>query len=300
MAKKRFSSYYDDYYPPSKPLEAEGGIKARAPGSSRTHAWWSLRWIEHMEDLMDAGRLRRGRSYARRGQVISLEEKPGGLAARVQGSRPTPYKVTFTVSPLSSAQWEMAIDAMAEQAIFAAQLLAGEMPKQIEETFAASSVSLFPTKPGDLVTDCTCPDFYNPCKHIAAVHYILADRFDEDPFMLFRLRGRNQEQVMQALRQRRTGGLPAEEDEREAPENVFPLDQLLDHFWDMAAKLEPFSVTIRAPQIEAPLLRRLGDPAFFPGLSLQNMLIPVYQAITRAALTSAFAEEDEPNSEVPT
>jgi uncharacterized Zn finger protein len=294
MAKKRFNSYYDDYYPPSKPLETDGGIKAREPGSANSHAWWSQRWISHMEDLMDTGRLRRGRSYARRGQVLSLEEKLGGLQARVQGSRPAPYKVTFRVSPLSTTQWERVIDGMAGQAIFAAQLLAGEMPQQIEEAFSASGVSLFPINSSDLLTDCTCPDFITPCKHIAAVHYILADRFDEDPFLLFRLRGRNQEQIMQALRQRRNSGLVIEEEEIETPENVLPLDQLLDHFWDLSAPLEPFSVTIRAPQIEAPLLRRLGDPVFFPDYSLQNLLNPVYEAITRSALINAYAEENEP------
>jgi uncharacterized Zn finger protein len=246
---------------------------------------------------MDTGRLRRGRSYARKGQVLSLEEKLGAIQARVQGSRPSPYKVTFRISPLSSAQWEKAIDAMAGQAIFAAQLLAGEMPQQIEEAFAASGISLFPANASDLLTDCNCPDYSNPCKHIAAVHYILADRFDEDPFLLFRLRGRSQEQIMQGLRQRRAGGLAIESIESEVQEIIVPLDQQLEHFWEMAAPLEPFPVSIHAPQIAAPLLKRLGDPLFLPEVSLQSLLTPVYEAITRSALVSAYAEEGEADSE---
>ena len=93
---------------------------------------------------------------------------------------------------------------MAEQAIFTAQLLAGEMPQDIEQAFEAAKVSLFPSRHDDLKTECSRPDYANPCKHVAATHYILGERFDEDPFLIFRLRGRTQEQVMAALRKRRS------------------------------------------------------------------------------------------------
>ena len=291
---RRYTYFRNTRPTPSVPLNANGGIKAREPGDLAAHAWWSQRWIEVMEGLMDVGRLRRGRTYARKGQVLSLTENPGGIQARVQGSRPTPYKVTFRIAPLSEIQWEQVIDAMSSQAIFAAQLLAGHVPEQIEQLFSASGVSLFPERHGDLVSDCSCPDYANPCKHIAAVHYVLADRLDEDPFLLFRLRGRTQEQIMQALRQRRQGEAVLEEEEAETPETVMPLEQTLDRFWDLAAPLDGFHVSVRAPQIDMPLLRRLGDPAFFPEAPLQQLLNPAYQAITRAALDSAFAEEAEP------
>jgi uncharacterized Zn finger protein len=125
----------------------------------------------------------------RKGQVRSIEEAKGGIHARVQGSRPSPYKATIRVSPLSEAQWEKVIKALAEQAIFTAQLLAGEMPQDIEQAFRPAGVSLFPDKRDDLETNCSCPDWSNPCKHVAAAHYILGERFDEDSFLLFRLRG---------------------------------------------------------------------------------------------------------------
>ena len=92
------------------------------------------------------------------------------------------------------------IDALSGQALFAAQLLAGEMPQEIDAVFAAAGSSLFPSTEGELETECSCPDWANPCKHVAATHYILAEQLDEDPFLLFRLRGRTQEQVMAALR----------------------------------------------------------------------------------------------------
>ena len=202
---------YDYYFKPTKPKEAKDGIKARSKRGSFAKNWWAQRWIAALERLVDSGRLSRGRSYARKGQVLSIEETKDGIAARVQGSRKTPYKVNIQIKSLTDAEWDKVFDAMAEQAIFTAQLLAGEMPQDIEQAFEAAKVSLFPAKRGDLKTDCSCPDYANPCKHVAATHYILGERFDEDPFLIFRLRGRTQEQVMQALRERRAGDDELEE-----------------------------------------------------------------------------------------
>ena len=225
MARRRYS-YYGYYFEPTKPLEVEGGIKARSKRGDFAKNWWATRWIEAMERLMEVKRLRRGRNYARRGQVLSIEETKGGVTARVQGSRRTPYKVSIQVKPLSDAQWEKVIGALANQALFTAQLLAGEMPQDIEEAFAAAGVSLFPDKGGDLVTDCSCPDWANPCKHVAATHYILGEQFDEDPFLLFRLRGRSQEQVLEAMRQRRADQAIFEDElEEEEPEQIIPLKE---------------------------------------------------------------------------
>jgi uncharacterized Zn finger protein len=243
--------------------------------------------------LMEVKRLRRGRNYARRGQVLSIEETKGGVTARVQGSRRTPYKVTIQVKPLSDAQWEKVVDALADQAIFAAQLLAGEMPPDIEEAFAAAGVSLFPDKPGDLVTNCSCPDWANPCKHVAATHYILGEQFDEDPFLLFRLRGRSQEQILQAMRQRRAGQEVIEEELEEEPEEIIPLEETIPNFWEMGETLEAFPLTMKPPAMTLPILKRLGEPAFISGASLQSQLDPAYQAITQAALAAAFGDAEE-------
>jgi uncharacterized Zn finger protein len=197
---------YDDYYfKPTKPKAVKDGLKARSQRGSFAKNWWAQRWIAALERLVDSGRLTRGRAYARKGQVLSIEETKDGIAAKVQGSQRSPYKIKIQIAPLSEAQWDQVIDALAEQAIFTAQLLAGEMPQEIESAFEAARVSLFPARRDDLKTDCSCPDYANPCKHVAAAHYILGERFDEDPFLIFRLRGRTQEQVMAALRQRRAG-----------------------------------------------------------------------------------------------
>jgi uncharacterized Zn finger protein len=239
-----------------------------------------------MERLVDNGRLQRGRNYARQGQVLNLDEIQDGMQARVQGSQRQPYRVTVRVSPLSDEQWGLVLDALAGQALFTAQLLAGEMPREIEQVFQAAGVSLFPERLGELQTDCSCPDHANPCKHVAATHYILGERFDEDPFLLFRLRGRSQEQILAGLRQRRTGEEAGEEIEEEVEETVLetftPLDKNLAGFWEPGVALEEIAVTVRAPAIDGPLLKRLGEPAFLP--DMQDQLLPAYHAIMRFAL----------------
>ena len=281
--------------PPSVPIPTNKGIKARTQRGKFSGNWWARRWIEAMEQLVDAARLQRGRSYAREGQVLNFQETPIGIEARVQGSRQQPYKVTMQVTPLSDEEWEMVVDAMSEQALFTAKLLAGEMPENIEDAFQAAGVSLFPDKVGDLTTDCSCPDWANPCKHVAATHYILGDRFDDDPFLLFRMRGRTMEQILEGLRARRGGGSLVEQPEEfeAAPaDQGVPLDSLIDVFWEPAESLDTFPLTIRPPTYDMPMLKRLDDPAFIIGESLQNILKPVYDIFTRSALRAAYSDEE--------
>jgi len=283
---------YDYYFKPTKPKVAKDGIKVRSKSGSFAKNWWAQRWIASLERLIDSGRLTRGRSYARKGQVLSIEETEGGIAARVQGSRKTPYKVKIQIAHLTDAQWDKIFDALAEQAIFSAQLLAGEMPQDIEQAFETAHVSLFPSKRNDLQTNCSCPDYANPCKHIAATHYILGERFDEDPFLIFRLRGRNQEQVMQALRQRRAGDVESDQEITAESENIIPLEAQLARFWELSAPLEGFSASFLPPVIEMPLLKRLGEPSFVPTPGIQSRLRSAYQCISKKAIETAYQEND--------
>ncbi|MCB0168443.1 MAG: SWIM zinc finger family protein [Anaerolineae bacterium] len=279
---------YYGYFQPSQPLHTDEGIKARSKQGKFVKNWWAKRWIETLEQLIDAGRLRRGKRYARQGQILSIEETKSGIKAKVQGSRATPYKVSLDIDPLTDDQWEKVIDALAGQAIFTAQLLAGEMPQDIEEAFTQVGVSLFPEKRAELVTKCSCPDYANPCKHVAAVHYILGERFDEDPFMLFRLRGRTQEQILQALRSRRA---EAAGDEEAVEEHVAPLTESLADFWGSSQPLR-LKTAIKPPQTELPILKRLGQPNFLDR-DLIATLGPAYQAITQAALKIAFGDQSD-------
>jgi uncharacterized Zn finger protein len=190
----------DDWPPPSQPIPVEGGIRARSKRGSIGEQWWSRRFIGVLESLGMSGRLQRGRRYARTGQVLDLQISTGQVSALVQGSRPAPYKVRIKVVPLTTAQWRQVEQALAGQALFRARLLAGEMPAEIEDVFADCRTPLFPRSARDLDMRCSCPDWEVPCKHLAAVCYVLAEQFDDDPFAMLAWRGRGRDALLAALR----------------------------------------------------------------------------------------------------
>jgi hypothetical protein len=190
----------------SGPLEAEGGIRARSRRGAIGEQWWSRRFIDVLESFGLAGRLQRGRRYARTGQVLDLQIAAGYVSAMVQGSRVAPYKVRIQVLPLTTRQWHSVEQALAARALFRARLLAGEMPAQIEEVFAACGTPLFPRSAHDLQMRCSCPDWGVPCKHLAAVCYVLAERFDDDPFQVLAWRGRGRDALLAALRRPGSAG----------------------------------------------------------------------------------------------
>ena len=275
--------------PPSIPLKAVGGIKALTENGQFGRNWWARRWIKAMERLMDGRRLSRGQDYASQGQVLSMGEIKNGVAATVQGSRVKPYRVTIQVMPLKAEEWDKALEVLAGQAVYAAKLLAGEMPENIEEAFQSAELSLFPERTGDLVTQCSCPDWANPCKHVAATHYILGDRFDEDPFLLFRMRGRSQEQVLEGLRLHR-GGVIEDVTTLVAEETTSPLDSHLDTFWDLGEELAGFSVQVKLPKVSLPILKRLGQPEIIRTFLMEDELGPAYESASQAAMILAYSD----------
>ena len=193
------------WFPPSS--TASGGGRPQGPqhpGGIGT-SWWSRRFLDVLESFAIGGRLARGKAYARKGQVMSLEIGAGRVTAAVQGSRATPYDVTIAFAPLTTAEWDRVESALAEQALPCAKLLAGEVPTELETIFAAADSPLFPTAVGDLRQDCSCPDWGVPCKHLAATFYLLAEAFDTDPFLLLRWRGREREELLATLRMLRSG-----------------------------------------------------------------------------------------------
>ncbi len=274
--------YWNDYEQ-SRPRRVSGGIKARSQRGEMGKTWWSGRWRQALERLTDPGRLSRGRSYARQGQVLSIDESGGVIHAQVQGSRPKPYRVTIQLRALEPAAWERVLDALAGEALFAAQLLAGEMPQEVERAFTAAGASLFPTVKYELITACSCPDMANPCKHIAAVYYLLGETFDDDPFLLFHLRGRTREQVLEGLNARRAVEEEVTEEAVQAGEEAaaeLPLDP--QAFWSLAQPLDDFPVDPRPPEAPLAVLQMLGQPGFVE-VSLRERLGPVYEAVSKAA-----------------
>jgi uncharacterized Zn finger protein len=281
-------SGWSDYphYETTRPLPVEHGIVARSRRGAIGETWWSQRFIALLESFGVGSRLTRGRNYARSGQVAELEVEPGIVLAQVQGSRYTPYRVRIRTKVLSEHQWRRAEKAMAAQALPLAKLLAGEMPHEIEDLLAACKLTLFPSSHRELTASCTCPDAVNPCKHIAAVYYILAERFDEDPFEIFAWRGRTQEELLERLRARRGGATqdrPEQSREREG-EPAMPLSALADCFWSAGPELADLRVSPLASAAPDSLLRRLGPaPAESGGRNVADLLAPAYARLAQAA-----------------
>jgi uncharacterized Zn finger protein len=194
---------FDSYERAPKKPPPERGIRMKKAGTT----WWGQRWIAALESVMrgDSSRLARGRTYARAGRTHDLVVKAGKVAAKVTGSRARPYQITIKLTALSAPAWKKAIDGLAQKAQFSAELLAGQMPQAIDEVFVEAGASLFPERRADLETSCSRPDWGDPCKHVAATHYVLGEALDRDPFLLFELRGRTKEQVLDALRAARGG-----------------------------------------------------------------------------------------------
>jgi uncharacterized Zn finger protein len=214
--------------------------------------WWAQRWVDVLESFGWIRRLARARNYAREGNVLKIEFRGAKVSALVQGTAPDPYKVSLSLDPFDDEQWQYVIESMSKQAIFSAKLLAGEMPQNIEEVFTANGLSLFPLTKFDIHSRCSCPDPANPCKHIGAVYYLLGDRFSEDPFVLFQLRGRTKEQIITALRQTRSPKPIAESVETsDTPGSSQPIN--LQDFWQYGEQLEPSLVVIAPPGSETVL-----------------------------------------------
>ena len=285
------------YYPPSRPRAARGGIKAQSKGGTFGKSWWARRWIEVLESFNIGARLGRGRSYARRGQVLSVTIGKGSVSAQVQGSRPKPYQIRIQVETLSKQAWKKLAGVLGKQALFAAKLLAGEMPEGIEEAFRTARLSLFPVKSKDLQTECSCPDWSNPCKHIAAVYYLLGEEFDRDPFLLFRLRGMERQELiglMGAAAAPRGRGAPKKEirAEEESESQPVPLPQTPDSFWGADGPPEDLCGEVQIPQATAAVLKRLGNFPFWRGEeSLVEILGSTYRDAAVAGMDAFLGEQ---------
>jgi uncharacterized Zn finger protein len=264
--------------------------------------WWVQRWIDLLNSYRFKKRLERGRIYAKQGNILSIEFQGAEVLAKVQGTAPEPYKLSISIAPFTDEDWDFVVKTMSEQAIYSAQLLAGEMPQNIEEVFTSNGLSLFPFTLSDVQSRCSCPDPQNPCKHIAAVYYELGDRFSEDPFVLFQLRGRTKGQILDELRQLRSTGGTQEQPEsngkaskESAPEptqSVTPLN--IEQFWKYDEPLESSLVVIAPPPDSSSVLDVLGTIPLASSNSqaIRQYLNEVYQSISQQAMMVALNREE--------
>jgi uncharacterized Zn finger protein len=267
---------------PSRPLQVEGGIRARSRRGAIGEQWWSRRFIDVLESFGMTGRLARGRNYARRGQVLGVRISCGYVTAQVQGSRPNPYRVRIQVTPLTTPQWRRVEQALAAQALFRARLLAGEMPREIEQVFADCGTPLFPRSARDLSMSCTCPDWEVPCKHLAAVCYVLAEAFDADPFGILAWRGRSRDDLLAALRLARR-----ENDGQDGAGRPLidvtdrPLAECMADFWSPGMSAARLRALPPAPATAPDLLLRTFEPPAVQirGTDLLTLLTPAYRLL---------------------
>lgn len=266
----------DWFPPPSRPRTVEGGLKARSRRGVIGEQWWSARFIAVLEDLGLGSRIQRGRNYARRGQVLTLDVAPGSVTAQVQGSRARPYRVRIGVTAFGKQEWAQAERALADSAWYAAKLLAGEMPEDIEEVFAGLGLSLFPENARELSMDCSCPDHAVPCKHLAAAFYLLAESFDDDPFAILAWRGREREDLLANLQAARSDGPPAADTEHPTDR---PLEDCLDSFF-----VRPIGQQMPSSSVTSPgaLLDQLPETGVLVrGQPLIDVLRPAYLSLSR-------------------
>ena len=217
--------------------------------------WWVAEWMELINSYRYKKRLERAWIYAREGNVLSIRFEGRRVQARVQGTEPEPYKSKLWLDVLSDEDWDFVLEALSQKARWTCQLLAGVMPDDIERAFAASGKRLFPFKLQEVRSECTCPDKANPCKHISAVYYLMGDRFSEDPFVLFQLRGRSRAQLLKDLAERRR----QQNQSGSATQSIGAAPPDPAAWWSYGAALDPNLVVITPAMEGSTGLDEAGD-----------------------------------------
>lgn len=195
-----FYNSYPEYVPVAKKKELAKKqvekLKKKNPniapivieGKNIANTWWGKAWNKNLENYADySNRISRGRSYVKNGAVIDLKIETGVVTALVQGSMKKPYEVEIEILPLSNERRESILDLCNHKIDNLAELMEGKFPKELEEIFTLKGKGLFPT-PKEIRFSCSCYDWADMCKHVAAVLYGIGARLDQDPTLFFKLR----------------------------------------------------------------------------------------------------------------
>jgi len=252
---------YYGWYKPTAPKKVDSGIKTQSKRGAFAKQWWGKEWISKLERFNDSARLARGRSYARKGQVTGLDVTSKGVAAKVQGSRVRPYNVSIRLKPYSKEEWQRFVGVLGDNPVLVARMLGGEMPEQIDTLCLKAGLSLFPKSFRDMETSCSCPDYANPCKHLAAVYYLLAEAFDRDPFLLFTLRGIEKDALFKALGGNSVNATAIQTGKKK--KTVEPLPDDSDLFWSAPDGAMLPALHHQPVTSSAILVRRLGTVQFW-------------------------------------
>ncbi|MFV2073853.1 MAG: SWIM zinc finger family protein, partial [Thermoanaerobaculales bacterium] len=276
------------YEPAPKQPVPDDGLRVDRFGLT----WWGEQWIQALKRLGHAyaNRLPRGRSYARAGRVTDLAIGSGEATAGVVGTRRRPYSVRIKLKTFSKQSWKKVIEILAGRARFSVALLRGEIPPEIGEVLGGQGIELFPVSGRDIETSCSCPDWANPCKHVAAVHYVVAAALDSDPYLIFVLRGLDRQALLGALAEVRgsCAPSPAPREIASLPEPLWeePAEMDEELFLGEGRPLPQLAFNVAPAAVDLAGLARLGPPP--PVLQdLPKRLGPGIRAASRAALALA-------------
>lgn len=273
---------------PIMPKRVRGGLKIRGNEGPVPKSWLTTSWVQLIEELVAVEELIEAREYARIGQTISVEISPGLVEAKIQGRSPRPYTTKLHFPQLSEAQWQQVIDAMAFEAVYAAKLLADELPQATPELFAKLGLLLLPTRESIRV-ECTCVA-EEPCKHAATAGYLIMQQLDVTPLLILTLRGLPADHVVERITQARAiqshGQAAAHPDPvlADLQEPALALEQCLEEFWRPGpeiSELEHMPPPQHAPHA---LLRRLGPSPLGGKFPLVGLLASIYDTVSQAAI----------------
>lgn len=289
--------------------------------------WWSRRWRQLLTDRGIESGSQTPRKPAR---IKRLEVMPGLVVAAVHAQSGDLCTVEIRIPTWTDSEWKRALETLGQQALYTAHLLSGELPPDLETALSHAGVSLLPTPHEEIDQTCSCCGKTDaPCDHMIAAFRALGDMLVDDPWLLLRLRGRDQQQVLRSLRMRRQrSGDPPDAPSRTAPglgpqpqdrnpnaagdhsphaaahgpvDSPEPLEAAVAAFWGSARAQEAFRPFIVPPAVELALLRRLGAPPSTGASSdsaasiAYDKLAEIYREVSRAALALAYAADPVPD-----
>ena len=152
------------------------------------NTWWGSEWLKALTHIDYDNRIPRGAAYARKGAVLELKIEDCTIHARVQGSTRIPYKITIGIPRFSDKEIDMLMDALEQEPILVSKMMNHELDPKVMQIAQENGIHLFPERWNDLKMNCSCPDWAVPCKHLAAVIYMVSREIDNDPFIIFSMR----------------------------------------------------------------------------------------------------------------
>lgn len=257
---------------------------------SQARNWWGTAWVEKIERLAESTRLAQGQHCARSGLVGAIKFDGRTISAKVQGAKKEPeYMVRISFDPFVREEWDRLLAELRSRSSFVESLAAGDLPLETQTAFSKAKLRFMPERYVDLHLECACPDWLKPCKHLVALWLKFGRDFENDPFLVFELRGLLRDELVVLLRGRTPAGL---EDEGDAEEDLEGFPEFAVHLVPEALPVDPASFwaapALPEPAPESPARLLLDDDIFeklceWPGIEAKFRQIydSVYELATR-------------------